>query len=321
MDGTCCQRTGTFAWGCGAINYEQLYTAVMEAHRQGDLARCTELIDRFIETAQGVELGYGLLLKANFIISYDRRHTLEGLILVEEALELAADCPPLQMKCARDGMSLCFHVGDVHRATKYELLGHQLLRDWPEDPKVQKHKARFYFNLAHIVSLRQDHAHAYWLLVQGSNALHAQSVDGNSDERSMALPFYLRISEVCLTLGRSPEAEEALQRAKPWINCKDDEAEWLAFRADYLIRTNQPHLARELLDAMPESDLDSVRPVSQVHFLLQRSLVAQAQGDVRAFHHYTAQAQKRAVDHAVDYLLCRLQRVMGSPAKMEANTK
>ena len=293
----------------------------MEAHRQGDLARCTELMDQFNETAQGVELGYGLLLKANFFITYDKRHTLEGLGMVDEALQLAADCPALQMKCARDGLGLCFHMVDLHRATKYERLGHQLLRDRPDDPNVQMHRPRFYFNLAHIVSLRQDHAHAYWLLVQGCNALHAQSAKGKSDERSMALPFYLRISEVSLTLGRSPEAEEALQRAKPWISTKVDEIEWLAFRADYLVRTNQHHLARELLDTVPESDLDGVRPVSQVHFLLQRSLVAQAQGDVRAFHHYAAQAQKRAVDHAVDYLLCRLQRVMGSPTKMEANTR
>ncbi|HWI52102.1 MAG TPA: hypothetical protein VNT01_08165, partial [Symbiobacteriaceae bacterium] len=132
-------------------------------------------MDQFNETAQGVELGYGLSLKANYIITYDKRHTLEGLTLVDEALELGADCPALQMKCARDGLALCFHMGDVYRATKYELLGHQLLCDHPNDQAVQSHKPRFYYNLSHVVSLRQDHAHAYWLLVQGVNALHAQS--------------------------------------------------------------------------------------------------------------------------------------------------
>ncbi|HWI51574.1 MAG TPA: hypothetical protein VNT01_05455, partial [Symbiobacteriaceae bacterium] len=267
----------------------------------------------------GVELGYGLCLRASYIMAYQKRQTLEGLTMVDEALALGADCPDLQMKCTRDGLGLCFHMGDVHRATKYESLGHQLLRDRPDDPEVQTHKPRFYFNLAHIVSMRQNHAHAYWLLVQGSNALHAQGTDG--DKRASALAFYLRISEVSLTLGRTPEADEALQKAKSWVSTNNDESEWLAFRASYLVRTNQHQLARELLDAVPEAGRESWRPSTQVNLLLQRSLVAQAQGDIRAFHHYTDQAQKLAVEHAVDYLLCRLQRIMGTPAKMEANTK
>lgn len=290
----------------------------MEAHRQGDLARCTGLIDQFCESARGVELGHALCLKANYFIVYDSRHCPEGLSLVDEALDLGADCPALQMKCARDGVGLCFHTGDLYRAARYEGLGHQLLRDHPDNPSVQSNKLRFYYNLAHLASLRQDHPYAYWLLVQGSSALFAQNGHESRELRMLAFPFYLRLAEVCLAIGRSPEADEALEKALDWISSKEEAGLWAAYRASYLLACNQPVAARATIDTVSQEDTSNWLPINLVLFLLARSSVAQAQGDIRAFHRDIARAQKLAADHALDHLLCRIQRVMGTPANMEA---
>ncbi|HYF92602.1 MAG TPA: hypothetical protein VD969_10145 [Symbiobacteriaceae bacterium] len=300
------------------MNYEQLRIAVMDAHRQGDQSRCLELMDGFIRTAQGSELGYALRLKASFLMLTDSRRSMEGLSLIEEALSLDLDDPVLQMMCIIDGLGLCYHSGDVQRSARYDALGHRLLNQCTDNPNVNGISFYFYFNLAHIASLKQEHAQAYWHLIQGTRAVLA-SPAGDSDEvRCMLFKANLRTAEVCLQLNRTPEANDALTKAQPFIASEPDELSWRISRADYLLATNQPDQAAHLLDDMPAPTIPTVSPTTVVRFHLTRGLTAQAQGDLRAFHHHLATAQGCAVDHFLDHLLSRIQRVMRTPTRLEA---
>lgn len=299
------------------MNFEQLHAAVIDAHRQGHSARCTELMDQFIHTARGVELGHALCLKAAYLLHFDTRRCSEGLNLIEEALALGSDDPVLLMNCATDGLGLCYICGDTERARRYEHLAFGLLKQHADDPTVNFRGYRLYGNLAHIASLRQEHTQAYWNLVQGTQSLLA-TPEESEEKRCALLGFYLRTAEVCVDMGRTPEAGDALHKARAYVSPGVDEADWRIRQGEYLLATAQLETAAESLDDLLKSVEANWRPNIVVRLHLIRSLVAQAQGDVRTFHHHLAQAQLGAVKHALDYLLCRIQRMFRTPIRMEA---
>lgn len=299
------------------MNYEQLQLAVMDAYRQEDPAQVLGIMDRFIETSRGTELGQALCLKASFLMHHDQRRCVEGLGLVEEALAIAEGDPGLQMKCVVDGLGLCYTMGDPLRAKRYDLLGHKVMREHSSDPVVQNMSYRMYLNLAHIATLRQEPTQAYWHLVQGAQLLSKFPQD-DPEIQSFRFRFYLRTAEVCMEMGRCPEAEDALGRAKENLLCEGDELHWSVFRAYYLQSIYDYDGATEQLDAIAERVAADRRPSVQIGFHLTRSLVAQALGEVRKSHHHLAKAQDIAVNHALDFMLCRIQRVMRSPVRLEA---
>ncbi|MDF2630312.1 MAG: hypothetical protein K0R39_4143 [Symbiobacteriaceae bacterium] len=298
------------------MNYEQLQLAVMDAYRQ-DPAQCIALMDQFIDTAQGSDLGHALCLKASFLMRHDQLRCAEGLGLVEDALTVAEGHPGLLMKCVVDGLGLCYTMGDPHRARRYDLLGHQILKEHGADPAVQLMTYRMYLNLAHIATLRQEPTQAYWHLVQGTQAL--LSLDEETPgAKSFRFLFYLRTAEICIEMGRNPEAEDALAKAKGCVSSTADDLTWQIYWATYLQANHHQDSAAELLDELADAVLADRRPSVQVVFHLTSSLVAQTRGEVRKFHHHLAKAQDIAVTYALDFMLCRIQRVMRTPVRLEA---
>ncbi|HYF80569.1 MAG TPA: hypothetical protein VD973_25960 [Symbiobacteriaceae bacterium] len=300
------------------MNYEQLQLAVMDAYRQvEDPTQVLAIMDQFIETAQGSELGQALCLKASFLMHHDQRRCAEGLGLVEEALAVAEGDPGLQMKCVVDGLGLCYTMGDPHRARQYELLGHKVLREHGSHPIVQNMSYRMYLNLAHIATLRQEPTQAYWHLVQGTQILLTLP-DSDSEVRSFRFRIYLKTSEICTEMGRSPEAGDALTKAKGYIQSSLEEITWKVYWGAYLQAVKCSDDAAELLDGLAQLDDSLFRPSIQVFFHLTRGLAAQSLGEVRQFHVHLTKAQDIAITNALDFMLCRIQRVMRTPVRLEA---
>jgi hypothetical protein len=314
-------RSGLFTVKPGrrsAVNYEQLQLAVMDAYRQvEDPAQVLAIMDQFIETAQGSELGQALCLKASFLMHHDQRRCAEGLGLVEEALAVAEGDPGLQMKCVVDGLGLSYTMGDPYRAKRYELLGHRVLRENGSDPVVQEMSYRMYLNLAHIATQRQEPTQAYWHLVQGTQVLFCFP-DDDPEVQSFRLRFYLRTAEVCMEMGRSPEAEDALIKAKSYAVSSMDKINWQILWASYLQSISHSSEAAELLDDLQSKKDAPWRPSVELFFHMTRGLIAQQRGEVREFHYHFARAQDIAATDAVDFMLCRIQRVMRTPARLEA---
>lgn len=299
------------------MNYEQLQLAVMDAYRHAENpTQVLGIIDKFIESAQGSELGQALCLKASFLMHHDQRRCAEGLGLVEEALSVAESDPGLQMKCVIDGLGLCHIMSDPLRAKRYELLGHRLMREHGANPSVLPMAHRMYANLAHIATLRQEPTQAYWHLVQGSQVL--LTLPDSPPVRSARFRFYMLTAEVCTEMGRRPEAEDALKEARGCIQSSLDEITWQVYWAEYLQSVNCQDDAAKLLDGLSDREASECRPSVRVIFHLTRSLVAQARGEVRQFHTHLTKAQDIAVTHALDFMLCRIQRVMRTPVRLEA---
>lgn len=299
------------------MNFEQLQVAVKDAHRRDDQNQVLALMDQFLATAQGHERGHALCLKASYLSYKDHRRCAESLGLVEEALALSEGDPLLQMKCVVDGLHVCYNSNDPYRAKRYDLLGHTLVREYSADPFVRNMASRMYSNLALIAGMRHELTHAYWLLIQAEQMLLSLPND-DRELKTMRLLLYLRIADVCIELGRSPEAEDALVKAKVEISSEGDEIQWLNFSALYLRSIHDYDGAAEVLDGVPEQKLADRNPSIQVQFHLTSALVAQARGEIREFHDHLVKAQNTAVTHAVDFMLCRIQRVMRTPIRLEA---
>ncbi|HWH70917.1 MAG TPA: hypothetical protein VNT26_16125 [Candidatus Sulfotelmatobacter sp.] len=298
------------------LTYDDLHIAVLDAHRKGSHLRSEALMDQYIQTAMGADLGKALCLKANYLMLIDPRRSAEGLSLIEDAMLVAEGDSDLQMKCIIAGLGLCYMMGDVRRAARYESLAHQLLMEYAGAPSVYPVSCHLCFNLAHIDSLKQEHTQAYWHLVQGTRMLLAAPGAEADEARCMLFKFYLRTAEVCLQLDRSPEGEDALNKARAYTVHATDELLWQISWAEHLLATKQPERAAQVLDELTHHS--QLAPATLVRFHLTRGLAAQALGDFRAFHHHLAKAQLIAVNHAQDHLLGKIQRVMRTPARLEA---
>lgn len=300
------------------MTYEQLNIALVAALRQGDHARCLEMLDQFIETAQGLELGHALSSKAGYLMIHDERRSVEGLNLLDDALAVALGSPTLQMNCIIRGLGLCYNIGDTERAKRYEQLAHELLRDPSEDVAIHSLHPSLYFNLAQIAWLRQELAQAYWHLVQATKSVASVQQISPDEQRRTLFRYYIRTAEICLEMNRTPESEDALVKANACITSPDEEYEWRLVRASYLLAANQLAGARQLLDDFSAIGQADLSPYHKVSYHLVSSLVAQGSGDVREFHFHLARAQDHALDHHLDHMLARIQRVMRTPVRLEA---
>lgn len=298
------------------MTYEQLTIAIHDALRQGEPARCLVLLDQFIQTAHGVDLGRALSDKAGYLMVHDEARSVEALSLIDDALAFAADSPDLQMTCVIRGLGLCYNTGDTERARRYESSGHELLQRYPDNANLASLRPLFYTNLAVIATLRQEPAQAYWHLVQATKWLHGE--EESSQTRSRLFRTYFRTADVSLDMNRPPEAEDALNKALLYATTPDDQFACRLVKARYLLCSNQPVAARQLLSEVSDLALADAHPHYRVVFHLTSSHVAQALGDVRGFHFHLARAQDQALDHRLDHLLARIQRVMRTPARLEA---
>ncbi|HLN61707.1 MAG TPA: hypothetical protein VK464_09160 [Symbiobacteriaceae bacterium] len=294
------------------MSVAQLRNAVSEAFDRRDYATCVRLLDDFLASAAGAERAHALRIKSS-VLACDPRRAPEGLALVDEALGLVDGNPDLTAGCLTNALVLCWTMGDVHKAGQYEAQVHHLLQNHPENAGVKAQQLRIYGNLGLLANLRGQHAAAYWHFVRAIAC--AQSSGQTATEmRPFLFALYLYLAETCILMGRGPEATEALEKARPLADTEGDLLRWTIQQAYLLRHRHNYQEALALLDGVSFSE-PALLPEDQTRFHLIRGLVAQDRGDLRSFHHHLSIAQRLAVEHALEFLLCEVQRAQRAPLR------
>lgn len=298
------------------MTYLELRSAVINAYRQRDYALCFALLDNFIEGSNGTDRGKALCFKASVIMWHDRRRAPEGLFLVDEALDYCEDDPAEIMRNVINALGLCYTLGDVHKARKYEAVGTRLLQEHGSHPDVHLDKHKLHGNLGLLAGLRGEYASAFWHFMHALDQLKALGVQDDPELQCTFLSLSLDMVDAALHLGRVPEAEEALASAKPFLTTDDRKVWWTAIRAKVLRSVGR---IGEAADAVGKLDPDTIwrcSPAEQVHYYVMRGLIAQDEGDWPSYHRNLATAHSIAVENSLEYILCEIQRIQRTPLKM-----
>jgi hypothetical protein len=291
------------------MDYREMEGAATDAYRRRNYALCFSLLDELIETADARRRARALSLKAGFIAQVDRRRAPEGLILVEEALQLVDDHPGEILYSLVTGLALCYGMGDIGRAGVYEQAGHRLLHEHGADPDVRAGQFRLHLNLGLLASFRGEHATAYWHFVQGSNSLLSAGPEDGSDGSVWRLWLYLHTATTCLAMGRLPEAEEALQQVEKLAATGAQRVRWALAQVELLRRHGRADEASTMLTQLQQPPEEAWNAETRTRFLIARALVAQDLADIRGFHRHLFGAYKYANDHSLDFLLSEIQRI------------
>lgn len=294
------------------MSHPELYSAVIDAHRRREYARCFALLEELIASASGEELGKALSLKAGTIALADVKRATEGLALVDDALQHLAANPGESLLAVTSGLSLCYALGDVERARKYEAVGLRLLQENAEDPVVRGNQFRLFLNLGALALAQHDYATAYWHFVQGTSSLISQT-EAAPDLSGWHFWLYLHTATTCLYMNRTPEAEDALNKAEPWVMSDRGKARLTIGRADLLRHRRHFDEALSLLQGLREDGANPWDAEVKVLSYMTRSLVARDQGNLRDFHKHLALAQYEAAENHLDYLLSDIQRIQRTP--------
>lgn len=294
------------------MNYRQLESEVISAYRQRDKTVCFSLLDSFITSATGKDLGLALCLRAEMIMFLEKKRAAEGILLVDEALSHLDEHPAERMMVIISALGLCWTMGDVERARNYELLGHQILRDFASDPGILAKQFRLHLNLGLLAKLRGELAAAYWHFMQGVGCISSRGADDGRDQ-CWLFNLYEQMIAVCLSMNRIPEAQDYVDRAKECITSPVDSVRWNLALAQVLRHTGRVMEAQDVLATLPPESADGWTPTSIALSHLVRALLYQDEGNIRGFHHHLFLAQKEAVSHHLDYLVCEIQRVQRAP--------
>lgn len=299
------------------MTFQELQHALRAAYRQRDFAQCDSLLDEFIASAEGDELAEALGSKADIIASANIRRGAEGIALVHEGLVHARD-PQLNIRLLTAGLNLCYLTGDVDKAMRFETLSHHLLQQLPDDSPARASQFRLHTNLGLIATLRGEYAAAYWHFLQSVVGLNTYGGDDDSDVRCWLFWAHRRVAEICITMHRQPEAEEALIKAQACITTPHMQTNWELTRIHLLIESDRPAEAELLLAQISPDTSWTADMVVEYHFL--RGLAAHSCGDLRTFHAHVSMAHHRAVEHRLDNWLCKIQRVQRTPIRLGAAT-
>ncbi|HYG57885.1 MAG TPA: hypothetical protein VD902_07445 [Symbiobacteriaceae bacterium] len=299
------------------MSFDELLSAVVSAFRGRDYARCFDLLDEFIESVAGPDFCQALVLKADLIMRTDATRIPEGLLLVEEALEHVQDDPISTLTAAVAALGLCFHLGDVERARRYELIGQRVLQQHPDDPGIQAKEFRLQINLGLVANRRGEFAAAYWHFSRALWAITTRGVDDESDVRCFLLNIYEELISVCLRMNRVPEAGEFLTKAKDCILSELDRVRWILARARFLRVKKQPQEAADLLAEFSQDTIQQWTPLLRARFHMVQAQIYQDLGQIRRFHRHLELAQREALTHGFDDLVCEIQRVQRTPISLE----
>lgn len=298
------------------MNYTELRSAVIDAHRQRDYARCFSLLDSFIEESRGTDRGKALCFKASVILWIDPRRAPEGLFLVDEAMAYCEDDPAEEMRNVNNALGLCYTLGDVHKANKYEAVGTRLLQEHGMNPAVSAYRYKVHGNLGLLAGLRGEYASAFWHFMHALNQLRAEGLHNEPDLKCIYLYLSLDMVDVALHLGRVPEAEEALASSRPCASTEEEIVWWTAQRAKVWRYIGQIAEAEAALDGLDPEAIIRAAPAGQVRYHVIRALLFQDQGDWPHYHRHLALAQEIAVGNSLEYALSEIQRIQRTPLKM-----
>lgn len=295
------------------MNQREVQAAVFEAFRLDQYDQCFSLLDAFLETAAGADLAWALSLRAELILMCDKKRAAEGLLLIDEALEYLDQCPGEAMAAVIIALGLCWAMGDVEKARKYEAQGHRLLQHHPDNILVRSKRFRLHLNLGLIAQLRGELAAAYWHFMQAVSCLQEWGSDNGSDLKCWLFRMYERMIEVCLRMNRFPEAEDYLEKARQNITEPPEDSRWTLQYANFLRCTRRNGEALAALEGLAPFNSDCWTPALIAQYHLLRAMIAHDDGDVRTFHRHLSLAQRKAVEHSLDFMVCEIQRVQRSP--------
>lgn len=295
------------------MTFSELKIAIVDAFRRKDYDQAFSLLDRFIDSASSDQLASALSLKAELIMRADPRRSPEGLLLVDEAIKHHQGAPGGTMGLLVNALGLCVMMGDVEKARRYEAMGHRLLQEFPDDQIVQAKQFRLHFNLGFIAQMRSDLASAYWHFMQAVASLAEHGTDDDCDIRSYFFRIYESMIEVCLEMGRGPEAEDNLQKARDNVTSQNESRRWAMARARVLLFVRRPKEAEEVLTELRFQDSSDWPPAETSRYYLLLALVAEENGDLRSYHSHLSHARRVALENSLDYMVCEIQRIQRTP--------
>lgn len=293
------------------MSYWAMQEAVLTAYRQRDFAQCFALLDQFLDCAAGIDKGRALSFKAGIIAQVAPQRCAEGLTLLEEALRLATSEPELIVDILVNALLLCYKMGDVERASSYAAEALRLLQQYQHLEYVSRHQYRLHLNMGLIATLRDDSPTALWHFMHGATSLLASGL--NEDNRGLLFLLYVHAAETCLNMGRVPEAEEFMDKARPHAGLDTHRVRWEIFSAEIFLAKGMYQEAVKRLDEAEAANKAGWIPVNVVRCHLTRARIAQHTADFRGFNRFIALAQAEAIEHSIDYLLSQIQRLQRKP--------
>lgn len=221
----------------------ELEASLAVARRAGDYSGCFAIIDKFMSTATGHELGEAMRRKAGLIALFDSTQIPSGLSLIDRALDLLAQ-PGRKLLAVVNGLALCRSIGDTVRADQYAHVGYFLLRNHGDDPEVKTHRSGLYISLGRFSEYAGDLVQAYWHYNQAIIALQQHS-SPLFDSTQTLFWAYTHTANVCLKMDRAVEALEAVESASRYVYDEATKLRWETIHRAALDITNPPEWTRE----------------------------------------------------------------------------
>lgn len=295
------------------MNYQEARRAVFEAFREREYERCLSLVEEFLEHATGPERDEAIAWQISVIAIGLPQKALWGLALIDEHLPRLGEHPRLLVGLLTDAINICRTLGDTERARLYEGHALHLLQKHADVDAVRTSAFRLYISLGLLYQLRNEHATAYWYAMKALQHLQSFGLDDDGDIRGWLFLVYVHhIVPDCLNLGRLPEAEEAVSKAESFVRSDTDDLFFKIARIKVLRARRQTKDALQVLETIPPLS-QNTHPTAKTWYHLINALVAQDCNDLHNFHRSLATAEQTALDHQLDFLLTKIQRLQREP--------
>lgn len=246
-------------------------------------------------------------------VGADDRRAAGALLLVDERLVASSHDPAKVLHLLVEALSLCGQIGDTERAKTYEQIAHKLLADHNRHPGVQTGLFRVHYYLGTLARHRKEHAVAYWHFMVGANQVHGRGTKDHLDQDAWLFRFHVQIGATCGEMDRLTESQESLERARAHIRSEQDNRTWLVSRAALLWHMGRLREAQAALESCEATGASEWSPYTRVHWLLVQAVVSRDLDDTPQFNACLGAALRLAVEHRLDSLLPRIQRLQRSP--------
>lgn len=195
------------------------------AMKARDFPRSLALLEEFIASAEGEDLGAALALKAGVLFMMGGADSLMGLALVDRALELMHS-PDHVMLAAINGLAFCNRANDPARGERYADIGYTLFQYEFNEEEARAHRSGLQLNLGRWAELRGDLIQAYWHYNQALMAFERGHISKCCEPREGLFWANLHVARVCLAMKRPVEALDALDVAAKHIFNDNTQTKW-----------------------------------------------------------------------------------------------